>query len=403
MSPVKKTSLYVMLINSLLISVSVFSQQGEGIKTLYELGEPFVINTFDVDEVKVTPIKGLENPFALAFRTNGDILVTERYTGKIRIIRDGSLVEKVIEGVPEVYTGEFRAGLMAIAFHPDDDRVVYLTHHKRVMVEGEEERAVVLVRARLQEDRLTDVTEIFQAKGLDRGIAAAKLMFTPENKLLMSLGGAYMYAGIGDYAQDPSIHLGKVLRLNDDGTPAEGNPYLESGEFLPEVYTVGHRNIIGWDYHPETGELWATENGPQGGDEANIIQMGKNYGWPNVSYSRQYRGDWVSNTQWSDQYEQPQVIWWPSIAPSGITFYSGNAFPDWQNNLFVGSMMEGRVPGTGHIERIVFNSRGEEIRREGILRELKSRITDVQEGPNGKLYVLTDEEDGALLILEPPM
>ena len=123
------------------------------------------------------------------------------------------------------------------------------------MVEGEEERAVVLVRARLQEDRLTDVTEIFQAKGLDRGIAAAKLMFTPENKLLMSLGGAYMYAGIGDYAQDPSIHLGKVLRLNDDGTPAEGNPYLESGEFLPEVYTVGHRNIIGWDYHPETGEL----------------------------------------------------------------------------------------------------------------------------------------------------
>ena len=114
-----------------------------------------------------------------------------------------------------------------------------------------------------------------------------------------------------------------------------------------------------------------------------------------------YRGDWVSDTQWSDDYEQPYVIWWPSIAPSGITFYSGDKFPEWQNNLFVGSMMEGRIPGTGHVERVVFNSRGEEIRREGILRELKSRITDIQQGPDGRLYVLVDEEDGALLILEP--
>ena len=141
--------------------------------------------------------------------------------------------------------------------------------------------------------------------------------------------------------------------------------------------------------------------GLRGGDEANIITEGSNYGWPLVSYSRQYRGDWVSDSQWSDDYEQPHVIWWPSIAPSGITFYSGDKFPEWQNNLFVGSMMEGRIPGTGHVERVVFNSRGEEIRREGILRELKSRITDIQQGPDGKLYVLVDEEDGALLILEP--
>jgi len=403
MKGMKTSFIYLVLVSLLGVSINGYSQQTENIQTLYERGQPFVINTFDVDEVRVVPIKGLENPFALAFRNNGDILVTERYTGKIRIIRDGRLVGQEIEGVPEVYTGEFRSGLMAVAFHPDDDRIIYLTHHKQVMVEGEEERAVVLVRARLQEDRLTNVTEIFQAKGLDRGIAAAKLIFAPDKKLLMSLGGSYMYAGIGDYAQDPSIHLGKLLRLNDDGTPAEDNPFVESGEFLPEVYTVGHRNIIGLDYHPETGKLWATENGPQGGDEANIIEMGRNYGWPIVSYSRQYRGDWASSTQWSNNFEQPQVIWWPSIAPSGITFYSGEAFPDWQNNLFVGSMMEGRIPGTGHIERIVFNSRGEEIRREGILRELKARITDVQEGPDGRLYVLTDEEDGALLILEPVM
>ena len=379
----------------------VYGQQAADIQRSYEVGQPFLINTFDVDQVRVVPIKGLENPFSMAFKDNGDILVTERYTGKLRLIRDGMLVEEEISGVPQVYTGEFRSGLMAVAFHPDDDQIIYLTHHKRIVVDGEDERVVVLIRARLIEDRLTDVTEIFQAKGLDRGIAASKLIFTPDKKLLMSLGGAYMYAGYGEYAQDPSVHLGKLLRLNDDGTAVEDNPFIDSGEYLPEVFTVGHRNIIGLDYHPVTGALWATENGPQGGDEANIIEGGSNYGWPLVSYSRQYRGDWVSGSQWSDEFEQPYVIWWPSIAPSGITFISGETFPGWQNDLFVGSMMEGRIPDTGHIERIVFNSRGEEIRREGILRELKSRITDIQQGPDGRLYVLVDEEDGALLILEP--
>ena len=387
----------------LVISSSSLAQSGSDILSLYERGLPFVINTFEIDEIRVVPIKGLENPFSMAFRDNGDILVTERYTGKLKVVRDGELLAEDLSGVPETVTGEFRSGLMAVALHPNDDRQVYLTYHKPIMVDGEEERAVTLTRARIQENTLSDVTEIFQAAGVDRSIAAAQLLFTPDNKLLMSIGGSYMYAGTDDLAQDPSVHYGKLLRLNDDGTPAADNPFVESGEYLPEVYTVGHRNIIGLDFHPDSGELWATENGPQGGDEANIIQAGTNYGWPIVSYSRQYRGDWVSNEQWSDEFQQPQVIWWPSIAPSGITFYSGEAFPEWNNNLFVGSMMEGRIPGTGHIERVVFNSRGEEIRREGILREIKARITDVQQGPDGNLYVLVDEEDGALLRLEPLM
>ena len=387
----------------LVISSSSLAQSGSDILSLYERGLPFVINTFEIDEIRVVPIKGLENPFSMAFRDNGDILVTERYTGKLKVVRDGGLLAEDLSGVPETVTGEFRSGLMAVALHPNDDRQVYLTYHKPIMVDGEEERAVTLTRARIQENTLSDVTEIFQAAGVDRSIAAAQLLFTPDNKLLMSIGGSYMYAGTDDLAQDPSVHYGKLLRLNDDGTPAADNPFVESGEYLPEVYSVGHRNIIGLDFHPDSGELWATENGPQGGDEANIIQAGTNYGWPIVSYSRQYRGDWVSNEQWSDEFQQPQVIWWPSIAPSGITFYSGEAFPEWNNNLFVGSMMEGRIPGTGHIERVVFNSRGEEIRREGILREIKARITDVQQGPDGNLYVLVDEEDGALLRLEPLM
>ena len=364
--------------------------------------EPFIINTFEVDQVRVVPIAtGLANPWGMAFRDNGDILITERYTGKLRVITDGRLVETDITGVPEVYSAVFRAGLMAVAVHPEDDQIVYLTYTKAIMHEGEPNQAVGLTRARLVENRLTDVEEIFVAKGVDSAIAASALLFTEDNKLLMSVGGAYVFAATGEFAQDPEVHLGKLLRLNDDGSAPDDNPFVASGEYLPEVYSLGHRNQLGMAFHPETGDLWASENGPQGGDEANIIKPGANYGWPLASYSRQYRGDWVSPTPWLAEYENPTVMWWPSIAPAGLTFYSGEHFPDWQGNLFVGSMMEGRIPNTGHLERIVFNSRGEEIRREGLLRDLKHRVRDVQQGPDGYLYVLTDEEDGMLMRLEP--
>lgn len=364
--------------------------------------EPFEIATFEVESVRVVPIAtGLANPFAMAFRDNGDILITERYSGKLRLVRDGKLVENDIPGVPQVYGEIFRAGLMAVALHPQDDALVYLTYTKAIEHEGEPENVVSLARGRLVEDQLTEVQEIFVTQGFDRGIAGASLLFTEDNKLIMSVGGAYVYMGYGDYAQDPAVHYGKVLRLNDDGTPVADNPYIAGGEFLPEVYSVGHRNQLGLAIHPETGALWASENGPQGGDEANIIQPGKNYGWPLVSYSRNYRGDWVSPDQHNTDFESPEVIWWPSIAPSALTFYDGEQFPEWQGNLFVGSMMVGRIPGTGHVERLVFNSQGQEIRRESLLTELKSRIRDVQQGPDGNLYVLTDEEDGALLRLEP--
>jgi glucose/arabinose dehydrogenase len=364
--------------------------------------EPLLLDTFEVEQIRVVPIAtGLANPWGMAFRDNGDILITERYSGKIRIVRDGELLAHDIPGVPDVYSEVFRAGLMAIALHPQDDQIVYLSYTKAIMHEGEPEQTVALTRARLVEDRLTEVEEIFVATGVDRGIAAAALLFTPDNKLLMSVGGSYVFASTGEYAQDPAVHYGKLLRLNEDGTPPGDNPFVSSGEYLPEVYSVGHRNQLGLAFHPGTGELWASENGPQGGDEANIIHPGKNYGWPVASYSRQYRGDWVSQTPWRAEFESPTVIWWPSIAPSGLTFYSGEHFPEWQGNLFVGSMMEGRIPHTGHLERIVFNGRGEEIRREGLLGELRHRVRDVQQGPDGYLYVLTDEQDGALLRIEP--
>ena len=368
-----------------------------------EFARPRLIQTSDAGEILVVPLaRGLANPFDMAFRDNGDILVTERYTGQLRVVRDGELLPRAIVGVPEVYSEVFRAGLMSVALHPDNDALLFLSYTKPIEVEGELEQTVALARATLDGEQLSNVEEIFVARGLDRGIAAAKLLFAPDGHLLMSVGGAYMYLGLGDYAQDPKVHYGKLLRLDINGSPAAGNPFLDSGEFLPEVYSVGHRNQIGMDFHPETGELWASENGPQGGDEVNIIRPGANYGWPVVSYSRQYRGDWVSDRQWEDDVLQPEIIWWPSIAPAGLAFYTGDKVEQWQGNLFVGAMLEGRIPGTGHVERVVFNSRGQEIRRESLLRDLGARITAVKQGPDGYLYALADEEYGAILRFELP-
>jgi len=362
---------------------------------------PLELPTFDIPRLRVVPIvTGLANPYAMAFRENGDILITERYTGKLRLVRDGMLAEDEVTGVPEVFGELFRAGLMDIALHPEDDSLVYLTYTKPLATGEEPTRTVALARGRLVENRLTDVDDIFVARKTDEGIAGSAMQFAPDGTLFLSLGGAYVYQGIGELAQDPTSHFGKLLRLNADGSVPSDNPFVDSGQYLPEVYTVGHRNQLGLAYHPETGELWASENGPQGGDEINIIRAGENYGWPIVSFSRQYRGDWVTGAPGHADFRGPEVLFWPSVAPAGIAFYSGDGLPEWQGDLFVASMMTGRIPGTGHLVRIVFNSRGEEVRRENLLTELRSRIRDVQQGPDGYLYVLTDEADGALLRLE---
>ena len=359
-------------------------------------------DTFEVPQIRVVPITNeLEHPWGMAFRNNGDILVTERGKGTLRVIRNGELLEQDIAGIPEVDTGDIRAGLMDIKLHPEDDSIVYLTYSKPLEFEGEQERTVALARGSLKGNELRDVRDIFVAEGVDTGVAASRLLFAPDGKLIMSVGGSYVFAATGEYAQDTSSHFGKLLRLNGDGSAATDNPFVGNASYQPEIYSMGHRNQLGLDFHPETGDLWAVENGPQGGDEANIIQSGQNYGWPEASYSRQYRGAWVTDTPWLERFAAPEVLWWPSIAPSGMLFYTGEHFPEWQGNLLVGSMMVGRIPRTGHIDRIVFNSRGEEIRRESLLTELKHRIRDIRLGPDGHIYVLTDEENGALFRIEP--
>ena len=389
-------------------NVSAFAQMRQRATALSgvpgaELPEgPIVLYTAEQPRIRVVPIaKGLVHPWGLAFRGNGDILVTERDEGTVRVIRDGVLDPHPIPGVPEVYTGTRLAGLMDIAVHPDDDRLVYLTYSKPAELDGRTGATIALARGRLDGGALTEVRDIFVSEGFGRGVAASRIVFGPDGKLYMTVGGAIRSQSTGQRAQDPTTHVGKVLRLNEDGSVPDDNPFVGQAGYLPEIYSLGHRNQLGLAFHPETGVLWASENAPQGGDEVNLIRPGRNYGWPVASDSREYSGVRVSETPWLGEFERPEVLWWPSIAPSGLTFYDGRQFPAWQGNLFVGSMTVGRMQRTGHVERIVFNGRGEELRREWLLAELKQRIRDVRQGPDGFLYVLTEEDDAALLRLEP--
>lgn len=392
----------VLGLSCVLVAGSVSAQRRDFIPPVPPPTESVVLYTGEVQRIRVEPVVGgLSHPWGMAFRENGDILITERDKGTLRVVRNGQLLDRDIPGVPVVAAESDRAGLMDVAVHPTDDRIVYLTYSKPIVVDGEPGVTVALARGRLDAGNLTEVRDIFVAQGVDTGIAASRLIWAPDGKLFMTVGGSYVFADTGSYAQDPGTHFGKLMRMNDDGTAPSDNPFVGDASYLPEIYSMGHRNQLGLAWHPETGDLWATENGPQGGDEANIIKPGANYGWPLASYSREYSGVRVTDTPWRPEFEDADVLWWPSIGPSGLTFYTGPHFPEWQGNLFVGSMMEGRMPRTGHIERIVFNRRGEEIRREALLTELKQRIRDVRQGPDGYLYVLTDEDDGVLLRIEP--
>ena len=378
------------------------AQRRDGVPAVPAPAAPRVLHTAEVPRVRVVPVAvGLSHPWGMAFRANGDILVTERDRGALRVVRDGRLLDRDVPGVPEVFAESDRAGLMDVAVHPDDDRLVYLTYSKAVVRDGAEGVTVALARGRLDTGALTEVRDIFVAEGLDRGIAASRLIWGPDGHLYMTVGGSYVFADTGSYAQDPQTHFGKLMRLTEDGAAPADNPFAGDPAYLPEIYSLGHRNQLGLAWHPETGDLWATENGPQGGDEANVIRAGANYGWPLASYSREYSGVRVTETPWRAEFEDAAVLWWPSIGPSGLTFYTGPHFPAWQGNLMVGSMMEGRMPRTGHIDRIVFNRRGEEIRRESMLTELRQRVRDVRQGPDGYLYVLTDEDDAVLFRIEP--
>ncbi len=358
---------------------------------------PVVLDSAEYGQIRVVTVaRGLERPWSLAFLPDGSMLVTER-PGRLRRIAGGSLDSTPITGTPTVHA-EGIAGLMDIALHPDfaANGLLYLTYTKPQPAGP----TVALARGRLDGAALDGLGDLLV---LDPpGSGASRIGFGPDGMLYMTAGGAFESSPENALrAQDPNDLLGKVLRLRDDGTAPEDNPFVGLPDHRPEIYSLGHRNHQGLAFQPGTGALWVSEHAPQGGDEVNVIEAGRNYGWPVVSYSRQYGGQRMTETPWQPGMELPAVLWVPSIAPSGLAFYDGDPFPDWKGNLFAGSLRFGGLPRTGHLERIVLNDAGEELRREWLLTELRQRIRDVRQGPDGLLYVLTDADDGALLRIEP--
>jgi aldose sugar dehydrogenase len=356
---------------------------------------PFIMDTAEQHKIRVTVVaRGLEHPWSIVFLPDGSMLITER-PGRLRVVRNGALVPTPVSGLPEVRT-KGNGGLMDAALHPQfaENHLFYFTYTKPV---EDGKGAPTLARGKLEDGVLKDVRDLLVTDSYEgTGGLSARIVFGRDGMLYMATGG-----NVGWVAQQPSSLRGKILRMRDDGSAPPDNPFIGRAGYRPEIYSLGHRNSLGLIVHPVTGALWNHENGPNGGDKIDIILPGRNYGWPVVSFGREYAGPRVSESPTKEGMEQPLVVWIPSIAVAGMAVYTGDRFPNWKNNVFVGSMRTGEIPGTGHLERIVFNESTEELRRESMLGELRQRIREVRQGPDGFLYLLTDEDDGALLRIEP--
>ena len=364
---------------------------------------PWVFDTAEQHGIRVSVLaRELAHPWAIAFMPDGAMLITER-PGRLRVVRRGVLDPQPVSGVPEVRT-DGNGGLMDVTLHPDfaDNGLVYLTYTKQ---HDDGRGSPALARGRLEGHALHDVEDLVVSEPFhSNGGLNGRVAFGRDGKVYMSTGGRILSPD-GELLytpQDPASLRGKVLRLNDDGSVPEDNPFVNEPGHRPEIYTIGHRNTLGLMLHPETGDIWQHENGPNGGDELNVLLPGRNYGWPLMSFGRLYPGARVSEHPTRDGYESPLVVWLPAIAAAGMAVYTGDRFAAWKGNLFVGSLRQGGIPGTGHLQRIVFNENMEELRRESMLAELRQRIREVREGPDGFLYLLTDhDDDGALLRVEP--
>ena len=360
---------------------------------------------------RVVAIKGLSYPWAIAFLPDGSMLISERGARTFRIIRNGILDPQPITGLPVMIKGSGSRAGVDIALHPQftENRLVYFTYWKP-RPGDEDVGTAVLARGRFDAGSvaLTDVRDLFVSDATMDGPAAARIVFGRDGKIYMTIGSPGFIRRVGTpfSGGDPGTHAGKVLRLNDDGSAPPDNPFVDRPGFRPEIYAMGIRNSVGLVIHPETGELWATDNGPQGGDEINIIKAGRHYGWPFVTYGRAYnydlKGERSGLAQPSVQpptsasgMEEPFLYYMPSIATAGIAFYTGDKFPLWKGNIFVGGLK-----GT-QLSRIALNRQGLESRRDTLLAELGQRIRDVRQGPDGFLYLTTDEKDGAVLRIEP--
>ncbi|WP_183190311.1 PQQ-dependent sugar dehydrogenase [Ancylobacter tetraedralis] len=343
-----------------------------------------------------TVATGLENPWSLAFLPDGRMLVSER-PGRLRIVSRNGTVSAPVDGLPPVFA-RGQGGLLDIALAPDfeSSRLVFFAYAEpREGISGTN-----VARARLVEEagtaRLDKVDIIFRQQPSAGGAShyGARLVFDRDGALFVTLGDRF---SLRDKAQDLSTHLGKIVRILPDGTVPANNPFRAAGSARPEIWSYGHRNIQGAALDPVTGRLWTVEHGARGGDELNHPEAGKNYGWPVISYGRDYGGAAIGEDTAKPGMEQPVKYWDPSIAPSGLALYTGDLMPAWKGNLFVGALAGGRLV------RLKLDAAGSEVvEEEALLTELKERIRDVRQGPDGALWLLTDSAQGRLLRLAPP-
>ena len=354
----------------------------------------------------VTFVDGLVQPWSIAFLPGGDTLITER-PGRLRIVRNGKLLPNAVEGVPPVvYQGQ--GGLLEVAAHPNfaTNRLLYLTYSKQVgdpPPAGSKEptpATTALIRARFENDRLTNVQQLFQSVSKGRGHFGGKIAFDK----------GYVFLSLGDRqvppegtlekhpAQDLSNHHGKMIRLHDDGRVPDDNPYVKTPGALPEIWSMGHRNIQGLAIHPQTGEVWANEHGPQGGDELNLVQPMKNYGWPVIGFGVNYRtGTIIHAGTHREGMEQPRHVWVPSIGISGLMIYNGDKFPQWKGNFFVGGMAGEQVARLTYDAKRGFTNT--ELLAQGL-----GRVRDLRQGADGFIYLVIEDRDGKptpVLRLEP--
>lgn len=358
--------------------------------------QPSELHAFRV----VTIAEGLENPWSMAFLPNGDMLITER-PGRLRILRDGALLPDPVAGVPQV-RARGQGGLLDIALHPDfaSNRLVYLSFSKPN--EDGSEGTTAVARGRWENDRLNDVEEIFEARAWSRGgnHFGSRLAFDRDGYLFLTVGDRAVRPGLeiarSHPAQDLSNHQGSVIRLHDDGRVPADNPFVGQDGALPEIWSYGHRNLQGLAVHPETGDLWETEHGAQGGDELNRILPGRNYGWPVIGYGVNYGGEVIHEGTSAAGMEQPAHYWVPSIATSGLLVYTGDRFPGWKGSIFVGGL------AGQQIARLTMD--GQRVASEETLIEGMGRVRDIRQGPDGLIYVAFDDRRGGqtpIVRLEP--
>jgi aldose sugar dehydrogenase len=353
--------------------------------------EPRVAQTFD-QKIRVSVIaSGLDRPWSLLPLPDGDMLIGMRAQGHVRALRKGQLDPTPLTGLPPMHMTR-STGMLDMTLHPQfaTNRLIFFTYHKPL---GNNTYTLAVGRARYEGGNFTAFQELYAGNAINT--QGSRLTFGADGMLYVTVGGA---ARIPDAQQLNSI-FGKVLRLKEDGTVPTDNPFVGRAGARPEIYTIGHRDHHGIAPNPASGQMFHVELGPLGGDKINILKAGGNYGWPTNGYGRDNDGSPMPLP--TDEHEKAWITWNPGVTPSGLLFYTGDKFPAWKGNIFVGSIQRGRLAGTGAIERVVFNDKLWELRRETILEDYHQRVRDVKQGPDGLIYALTEETNGAVLKIEP--